>query len=89
MYGIAVLNKHLTPTLEEELHRCKYLWIIMVLPVNGLIEDFLMGKKNKKKKTKRLIGSSNLSTAFTAVSRHHSLLNSCFSYFHFLNNFHS
>lgn len=50
MYGIAVLNKHLTPTLEEELHRCKYLWIIMVLPVNGLIEDFLMGKKNKKKK---------------------------------------
>lgn len=50
MYGIAVLNKHLTPTLEEELHRCKYLWIIMVLPVNGLIEDFLMGKKNNKKK---------------------------------------
>lgn len=53
MYGIAVLNKHLTPTLEEELHRCKYLWIIMVLPVNGLIEDFLMGKKNKKEKKKK------------------------------------
>lgn len=52
MYCIAVLNKHLTPSPEEEFHRCKYLWIIMVLPVNGFIEDFFSGEKIRRKKKK-------------------------------------
>lgn len=41
---IAVLNKHLTPT-PEEFHRCKYVCIIMVLPVKGFIEKgFFSGR---------------------------------------------
>lgn len=57
------------------------------VPVTGLIEDFKWGKKKKKREKKGLARNSNLSTAFTALSRHHS--RSWFSYFHFLNNFHS
>lgn len=47
---IAVLNKHLTPT-PEEFHRCKYVCIIMVLPVKGFIEKgFFSGGGFKEKK---------------------------------------